>query len=319
MKKRILVAGATGFIGRNIIQALCADPTCDVVGLRHKSPPYDLPGLSWRQGDLRDHAAVDRALQDIDIVIQAAATTSGAKDIAERPAIHVTDNAVMNSLLFRAAAERSVQHLVFFSCSIMYPSSDRLLKEEDFDANQPLKPYYFGAGWTKVYLEKMAEFFATTSKTRFTVLRHTNIYGPFDKFDLERSHMIGATIAKALAATDGKLTIWGSGEEVRDVLHVDDLTEAVLKALSRQTTPFELFNIGLGRAVPVRELAAQIVRASGRDLAIACDTSKPSLPFKVALDCAKAERLLGWKPKVQPEEGLARTVAWRKSSLSGET
>ncbi|TAN44169.1 MAG: NAD-dependent epimerase/dehydratase family protein, partial [Rhodospirillales bacterium] len=212
-----------------------------------------------------------------------------------------------------------VQHLVFFSCSIMYPSSDQPLREEDFDANQPLKPYYFGAGWTKVYLEKMAEFFATTSKTRFTVLRHTNIYGPHDKFDLERSHMIGATITKALSATDGKLVLWGNGEEVRDVLHVDDLTDAVLKALSRQATPFELFNIGLGRAVPVRELAAQIVKASGRDLAIVCDTSKPSLPFKVALDCAKAERFLSWKPKIQPEEGLAQTVAWRKSLLSGST
>ena len=107
------------------------------------------------QADLTKRQDVERLPDGIDIIIQAAATTSGARDIVNKPYIHVTDNAIMNSLLFRWAFEKRVRQVIFFSCTVMYPSSEVALVEQDFDANRELYEKYFGVGWTKVYIEKM--------------------------------------------------------------------------------------------------------------------------------------------------------------------
>ena len=117
----------------------------------------------------------------------------------------------------------------------------------------------------------MCELYAGLGKTRFTVVRHSNIYGPHDKFDLERSHVFGATITKVMTAADGRLVVWGRGDEARDLLHVTDLNDFVERALERQPDQFGLYHCGLGRAIPVRELVAAIVDRSGRGLAIEHD------------------------------------------------
>src|SRR5262245_14606479 len=100
---RIVICGATGFIGRNLVEHFARQSGHEVVGVVHLRPPYDQQGVRWAEADLRDAMAVDRLMKGADIVIQAAATTSGAKDITAKPFIHVTDNAVMNSLLLRSA------------------------------------------------------------------------------------------------------------------------------------------------------------------------------------------------------------------------
>lgn len=313
MTKRVLVCGATGFIGRNTVERLAARDDLEVHAVRFSRPEYAVPGVIWHQADLRDAARVNALLEGMDVVVQAAATTSGAKDTATRPYIHVTDNAVMNSLLLRAAYDRKVGQFVFFSCTVMLPSSDAALGESDFDANRELHPRYFGIGWTKVYVEKTCEFFARLGVTRHTVFRHSNVYGPHDKFDLERSHVLGATITKVMTAKDGRLVVWGTGEEARDLIHVDDLVEAVERAIDRQTEPFKLYNIGSGEAVPIKELARRIVAASGRDLRIEYDTSQPTIATSLHLDCRQANAELGWQPRVPLDEGLGRTIAWWKA------
>src|SRR5581483_4899486 len=214
----------------------------------------------------------------MDIVIQAAAVTSGSGEIVTRPHIHVTDNAVMNALLFRACLEHAVQHVIFFSCTSIYPSSRLPAKESDFDHH--IVDTYFGAGWTKVYNEKMCEFYARIGPTRYTVLRHSNIYGPFDKFDLRRSHVCGGTITKVLSAPEGgHIVVWGDGSELRDLLYVDDLVQFVRQALRLQTTPFELVNVGAGESISVRALVETIVTVSAKKLTITYDRARPTIPF----------------------------------------
>lgn len=313
-KRRVLICGATGFIGRNMAEALAADPAFAVRATYRTRAPFACPGLEWVRADLTDPAEVAAATENVDVLIQAAATTSGAKDILGRPHIHVTDNAVMNALLLRAAFEKRIGHSVFFSCSIMYASRETPQAEDDFDSGQALHPAYFGAGWTKLYLEKMCEFYARQGAGKFTAIRHSNVYGPHDKFDLERSHVFGATVTKVLNATGGRLVVWGDGEAARDLLYVGDLVEFVRLVLDRQPGPFGLYNVGLGRAVTVRELAAKIAAAAGRDLKIEFDRSKPSIDTRISLDCAKAEREIGWRPRVSLEDGIARTLAWRRAN-----
>ena len=307
---KILVCGATGFIGRNMAEHFAAQSEGEVVGVYHHRPPFDCPGLTWVQGDLTRPEDIQRCLEGVDVIIQAAATTSGSKDIVTRPFIHVTDNTVMNALLFRAAFERQVKHVLFFSCTVMYPSRETPLTEEDFDANQPLHPRYFGVGHTKLYIEKMCDFFSQIGQTRFTAIRHSNIYGPHDKFDLERSHVFGATITKVLSATEGRISVWGTGEEARDLLYVEDLVHFVEAAMTRQKSPYALYNCGSGEAVAIKDLVRQIVDASGRDLKIEHDLSQPSIKTSLCLDCGKAEKALGWKAHTPLREGIEKTIQW---------
>lgn len=312
--KRVLVCGATGFIGRNIAESLAGRDDLEVHAVGHTRPPYSHDGLNWHQADLLDNKQVTRLLKGMDVIIQAAATTSGSNDIVNRPHIHVTDNVVMNSLLLRAAHDLAVGQFIFFSCSIMYPSSDQPLKETDFDPSAGIHPRYAGAGWTKVYIERMCEFFAGLGRTRHTVIRHSNIYGPHDKFDLERSHMMGATITKVMTASNGKIIVWGSGEEKRDLLYVADLVKFVEMAMDHQDQPFELVNLGTGQAVSVNDLVQTVIQASGRRISVEHDLQAPTIATSLALDCTRAAERYGWSPEIGLNEGLVRTLAWWRAN-----
>lgn len=314
MKKKVLICGATGFIGRNMVEQLSQRDDLEIHAVRFQRPEYHCPNVIWHHADLRKSEDIERVIQNIDIIIQAAATTSGSKDIVTRPYIHVTDNAVMNSLLFRAAFEHQVKHVIFFSCTVMYQSSDTALKETDFDTNIPLHPRYFGVGNTKLYIEKMCEFYAGISNTKFTAIRHSNIYGAHDKFDLERSHVFGATVTKVMSAKD-KVVVWGTGEEERDLLHADDLVNFVSLAMDKQIQKYRLYNCGLGKAIPIKELVQKIVIHSGKSLAIEHDLSQPTIKTSLFLDCSLANEELGWQPKVNLDEGIKRTLVWWQENI----
>ena len=159
----------------------------------------------------------------------------------------------------------------------------------------------------------MCEFFSQLGETRHTVIRHTNIYGPWDKFDLERSHVFGATVTKVMTASD-TVKVWGTGEEARDLLHVDDLVRFIERVLERQDTPYELFHAGTGHAVSVKYLVTRIIAASGRDLRIDYDRSQPTIKTSLALDCHRAAEQLGWRPEVALDDGIRRTVEWWKAA-----
>jgi nucleoside-diphosphate-sugar epimerase len=311
LNKKILILGASGFIGRNLAVFFAAQKNYDVYGTYFSSQNSVVAGVKMIRADLTRREEMDAVLCGMDIVIQAAAVTSGSKDIHARPYIHITDNALMNSLLFRAAFEQEIPHILLFSCSIIYQSSDVPLTENDFDANQEMFLSYFGGGWNKVYFEKMSEFFSRLGKNRYTVIRHSNIYGPWDKYDLERSHVFGATVTKVMTAPEkGIITVWGGGEEARDLLHIDDLLSFVRSTIDNQTSPFELYNAGSGIAIPVKDLVKKIVMLSGKELSVIHDLTKPSIKTSLSLDCGKAFRDLGWKPEITLDAGIKMTLAW---------
>jgi GDP-L-fucose synthase len=314
MKKKILILGATGFIGRNLAAYYAKDDRYEVYGSFFRSRPLEDARIRMVQADLTRREDVERVLTGMDVVLQAAAITTGSKDVVATPYIHITDNAIMNSLIFRCAFEQSIAHLVFLSCSVMYHDGETPLKEEDFDANREMFPSYFGAGWNKVYLEKMCEFYSRLGRNKFTAIRHSNCYGPYDKYDLERSHVLGATVAKVMGAKDGKLTVWGSGEEKRDLLHIDDLVRLTEHILERQQNPFGLYNAGSGDPVSIRELVERVIRASGRDLWVENDPGQPTMKISITLDSSKAKRELGWQPQIGLDEGLAALIPWYRKT-----
>ncbi|KAF0135243.1 MAG: putative nucleoside-diphosphate-sugar epimerase [Candidatus Saganbacteria bacterium] len=317
-KKKILICGATGFIGNNIAEYFVAKPDVELFGTYFRAKPLSNPRIKMLKADLTNQDDVNRIVVGMDIIIQAAAVTSGAKDIVNRPYYHVTDNAIINSLIFRAAFEHKVSHVVFFSCTVIYQSSDIPVKEIDLDLNEEIYENYFGIGWTKIYIEKMCEFYSRLGGTKYTVLRHSNIYGPHDKYDLEKSHVFGATMTKVLTNKDGKIVVWGAGDEARDLLYVKDLVDCVGLVMEKQAADFELVNVGSGTIISVRELVQKIINYSGKNINVVYDKNKPNIKTKLCLDINKAKELFGWSPNVSLDEGIKMTMEWYKTNIKDE-
>lgn len=317
--KKILICGATGFIGRNLV-SYYSSKNYQIKATYFNSEPLekDYPNIEWVQCDLRDAKQVRSVLNNVDIVLQFAATTTGAKDIISKPYIHVTDNALMNSILLRESFEQGIEHFIFPSCTVMYQKSNTALKESDYNPSDEILPFYFGAGHTKVYLENMCKFYAKFGRTKHTVIRHSNIYGPHDKFDLEKSHVTGATITKVMCSDNGKVVVWGTGEEARDLLYVEDLISFIDLAINKQKNNYELFNVGLGQPTKIIELVKKVVDISGKNLNIEFDLSKPNLPTSLFLDCSYAKLKLGWKPSHSLEMGISKTIEWYKDNIDGQ-
>ena len=168
----------------------------------------------------------------------------------------------------------------------------------------------------KVYTEKTCEFFARLGRTRFTIIRNSNIYGPYDKYDLERSHVFGATITKVLTAPhNSSINIWGNGEEKRDLLYISDLVDLVELVLKKQDYKFDVFNAGLGSSISINDLVAKIISKSGRQLSITHNLSKSAI-LQCTPDINKAREKFGWQPKVSLDDGIAKTLEWYKNNRS---
>ena len=314
-RRKILICGATGFLGRNILDSFVDNENFDIRAVWHKnSSLIELYSdrVEWVQADLTVSEHVKRAVDGVDIILQYAAVTTGIKDVVERPHIHVTDNVIMNSLLFREAYEQEVQHFIFPSCTVMYQSSETPVKEDDFDESVGLYPKYYAGGNTKIYLEKMCKFYSTIGKTKFTVLRQSNIYGPYDKYDLDIGHVFAATVVKIMQSSD-LINVWGTGEEERDLLYVQDLVECIGSIIEKQHSSFELVNVGCGKSISISDLVKKMINISGKKLYIRYDEEKPTIKTKIALDIQHVKDTFGWEPRISLDEGIGATLDWFRS------
>jgi nucleoside-diphosphate-sugar epimerase len=317
-RRKVLVCGATGFIGRNIVEQLCVREDMQVYGTYFGAAPRGglahNPKVSLVKTDLRRRDQVDEVIRGMDVVIQAAAATANLKDAVIRPYLQVTDNAVMNSVILRACFENQTRQVVYFSCATMYRGGNRPVKEEDFDYAIP--DMYFGAAWTKVYIEKMCEFYSRIGTTKYAAIRHSNIYGPYDKCDSDGSDVLGATIARVAQTKDGRIVVRGDRSEGRDLLYVSDLVDFVEVLLESQREPFELVNVGFGSSIPIERLVEKIIELSKRTIRVEYDGTEASAELSVVLDTGKARRKYGWRAAVSWEEGVRRTLSWYRDNVS---
>lgn len=312
--KNILVCGASGFIGKNIVKTLKHNSQIKIIGQYFKNCPTKDNNVKYIKADLTKETDVDKITKNIDIIIQAAAVTSGSKDIIGTPYIHVTDNVIMNSLLLKYSFKNNIKNFIFFSCSVMYKSSKKRQREVDFKSNSEIDEKYFGVGWTKVYIEKMCNFYSKLGRTSFLVLRHSNIYGPYDKFDLNKSHVLGASINKVVNSKK-EIQIWGDGTEMRDFLYVDDLMSFLKKYLKLKfKEKFLLLNVGSGELISILNLVKTILKINNKQLKIIKVKDKPQIKTNICLDITLAKKKMNWSPKVSLQEGLKKTIKWYKDN-----
>jgi GDP-L-fucose synthase len=312
--KKILILGASGFIGKNLANFL-SGYRYELYGTYLTNKPKKNLKIKYYKVDLKEKSQVNKIVKNMDVIIQCAAVTGGIKDAKLNPAKYIADNAIMNSIILESIFFNNIKQFVFLSCSVMYESSNKKLKEEDFNPSGNIYPSYFGGAWNKIYIEKMCEYYSRICKTKFTVIRHSNVYGPNDKFDKDKSHLCSATIKKVLDNKSKKIVVWGDGKEKRDLLFIDDLTNAIKLTLTKQKNKYEIFNIGSSVSISVKELVKKIIKISDKKIEINFDLSKPTNKFSLSLNSSKAYHLLKWKTYYSIDQGLKKTINWYKENF----
>ncbi len=316
--KEVLIAGGTGFVGVNLIIRLLSLGARVRATLHRKEPVVKDERIEYVRGDLLDMEDCRKAAGGIDYVFMCAANTSGAAVIAATPLAHVTPNIIMNAQMLEASHAAGVKKFIFLSSNAAYPpSGDRYVKEEEMFDGDPYETY-FGVGWMKRYTEILCRMYAEKLKKpmKTVVIRPSNIYGPYDDFEFATSHVMAATLRKVIERHN-PIEVWGSGNDVRDLIYIDDFVDAVLLATEKIDT-FDPLNVGLGKGYTVKEIlgmALDIEACAAAD--VRYDASKPSMiPIRL-IDVSKAERLLGFKARTGMKEGIARTIAWYRGQMDG--
>ena len=216
----------------------------------------------------------------------------------------------------RACHENSVKHVIFFSCTVMYPHSRISLNENYNIQTDKIYKKYFGVANTKIYVEKICEFYASLGKTKFTCIRHSNIYGQNDKFDLKNSHFFGSTIRKISSLKNNQtLEVWGKCEEKRDMLHIDDLLNFISKVINKQKKAFQIVNCCYGKSFKIIDIIKMIIKASKKKLKIIHNLEKPSIGVNILVDNKKAKKLFNWKPKIDIKIGILKTLKWYEKNI----
>ncbi len=312
MKTKILIlGGANGFIGRNLVNYFKNNENFDVYSSWNKDLPiYDKKCL-YLQADLtlKDDVKSLFNLVRPEIVLQFAAYTTNAKDVIESPMSHSTTNYIINSLVLEAAHKFGVKHFIYPSCSTMYASKEIPQTEVEWSLDT-IPHCYKHVAYMKTAVERMCEAYASMGKCKYTVVRQSNIFGPHDKTNLEQAHVFASMVTKICAATD-TLEIWGDGKAKRDLLYIDDLVDMIDRVIKYQQTPYEIYNCGQGKAYSILEIIQAIQEVTNKkDLKLVYNNSKPNIPTITILDTSKAKNELGWEPKISFEDGVKKTVEW---------
>jgi len=315
--KKVLICGASGFIGRNLLEHLSKNPGLAVYGTYFNSYKSDpCPYLS--KVDFTDrNASAQIVANGFDCVINAAAITDGSIAINNDPAKYIAGNVSINNNIIETVHANRVKQFIFLSCSILYPAHNLApVKENEIDSSK-IHPAYRYWAEVKIFFEEMCRFYSGIDSTDWTIIRHSNIYGPHDKFDPNKGHVFAATVAKITDKKNNIVAVSGNGFEKRDFLHVFDLAKAIELAITVPLSKYEILNIGSGTLISIRELVEKIKNISGQNIPIIYDGSKPTTDTSIALDTTKAEKILGWNPDIDIDEGIRQTINWHKKR-SGE-
>lgn len=301
------VAGHRGMVGSAVVRALRAKGCTKILTARHS------------ELDLTDQAATRAWFSEHkpDVVIVAAAKVGGIGANSAANAVFLYENLMIAANVVDAAYRAGCKRLLFLGSSCIYPRMAPQPIPESALLTAPLEKTNEGYALAKISGLKLCEFYRRQFGVCYHSLMPTNLYGTGDNYDVVGGHVLPTMIRKfELARTEGApfVNLWGTGTPLREFLHVDDLAEACLYALEMENPP-DLMNVGSGREVTIRQLAEIVRTATGCPAEIRWDASKPDGTPRKLCDSSLL-RSFGWTPKIDLEEGIARTVAEYREALA---
>lgn len=297
----ILVTGATGFLGKRVCKLL-----------ESKGIKYHKTSLSLGV-DLREKTEVFRLFSQVrpEYVINCAAYVGGIQFGKKHPAELFSNNLLMTINILEACKEYKVKRLINPISNCAYPAKATLFKEKEFwdgPLHESVLVYGFvrKASWIGAW-----GYYQQYGMDTINLIL-SNMYGPEDHFEAERSHALGALIMKFSEAKRKNLPyveVWGSGKPVREWLHVDDGAEALVRAL-QIPSHLEPINIGVAKGISIIDMANIIKKYVGYSGEIKLDlTKEDGAPYKT-VDGSNGERVFNWKPSRDFEEGIKETIKW---------
>ena len=304
---KIYIAGHRGMVGSAVWRALEAKGY------------HNLIGKTSQELDLRNQEAVNQFVIDQrpDVIIDAAAKVGGILANNDYPYPFLMENLQIQNNLIDAAHKNDVRKFIFLGSSCIYPKLAPQPLKEDYLLTDSLEPTNEWYAIAKIAGVKACEAIKKQFKKDFVSLMPTNLYGPFDNFDLKSSHVLPAMLRKFHEASqnnDAPVTLWGSGKPMREFLHVDDLAQAVIFALEN-VLPEYLYNVGTGTDVSIKNLAKIIQETTGHKGDIIWDASKPDGTPRKWMDSSKMHAL-GWQPTYALRQGIMQTYAWFNKQLN---
>jgi len=299
--KRVWVAGHRGLVGSALVRRLEREPIEDLVTAT--SAELDLR----RQEPTEAFVARTRP----EVVLLAAATVGGINANRLRQGEFLYDNLTIAANVIEAARRAGVEKLVVLGSSCIYPREAAQPMPEEALLTGPLEPTNEGYAIAKIAALELAKMYRRQYRMNVISLQPTNLYGPDDNFDLASSHVLAALLRKiheAKVTGSPKVEIWGTGRPRREFLHVDDLADATIFALTRYEGEQHL-NVGIGDDISVRELAELIAEVVGWRGDLTFNTTMPDGAPRKLLEVSRLASL-GWKASIGLREGVQQTYHW---------
>ena len=298
---KIYIAGHLGMVGSAVWRAL------------ENNGYHKLIGKTSRELDLRNQQAVLDFYNEEqpEAVIDAAAKVGGILANNDFPYQFLMDNLQIQNNLIDGALKTSIEKFIFLGSSCIYPKfAKQPLKEEYLltDSLEPTNEWYAIAKITGI---KACQAIRKQYQKEYVSLMPTNLYGSFDNFDLQTSHVLPAMLRKfhqAKINNHSDVLLWGSGTPMREFLYVDDMAEAVVYALENNL-PECIYNVGSGKDITIKELAETIQKITGHKGNILWDTSKLDGTPRKLMDVSKMKEM-GWEYNTELQQGVEKTYSW---------
>lgn len=300
----ILLAGFSGLAGSAIYERLTKN-FGNVVGINTKVL------------DLTDRKLTFEFVNDLkpEIVIDAAALSGGIKYNDSQPVEFISKNLQIQTNLMDASHSANVRKFVFLGSSCIYPKHSPQPIKEEYLMTGILEDTNRAYAIAKISGLELISAYRKQYGRQWISLMPTNLYGPYDNFNVETGHVLPALINRMVsAAQNGQktLTLWGSGMAKREFLHAKDLAAAVELSIEKYDSDLHL-NVGTSKDLTIKELAEMIARLSGFSGDILWDSTKPDGTPRKILDSSRLEAL-GWRAKIDLEAGIKDTIAWFNSN-----
>lgn len=303
---KIYIAGHKGMVGSAIHRLLESRGYSNIIG------------KSRGELDLRDQKSVFEYFkkEKPKVVIDAAATVGGILANNNFPYSFLMENLQIQNNLIEGSIKSDVSKFIFLGSSCIYPKFAPQPLKEEYLMTGDLEPTNEWYAIAKISGLKACQAIRKQFGKDYVSLMPTNLYGPFDNFDLETSHVLPAMLRKfheAKVNGNSDVTLWGSGKPMREFLFVDDLAEAVIFALENNLSE-HLYNVGSGKDITIKELAETIQKVTGHKGNIIWDGEKPDGTPRKLMDVSKMKEA-GWVYSTDLDEGIIKTYHWFKENI----
>jgi GDP-L-fucose synthase len=298
---KIYIAGHRGMVGSAIWRGLEAKGYTNLIG------------KSSSELDLKNQSSVFEFFEKNkpEVVIDAAAKVGGILANNNYPYQFLMENMQIQNNLIDASLQSDVEKFIFLGLSCIYPKMAPQPLKEEYLLTASLEPTNEWYAIAKITGVKACEAIRKQYGKDFISLMPTNLYGSYDNFDLQTSHVLPAMIRKFHEAkVNGNIpvTLWGSGSPMREFLHVEDMADATIFALEKKFGD-NLYNVGTGKDLTIKELAELIQKIIGHKGEIIWDKSKPDGTPRKLMDVSKMAQA-GWSAKISLEDGIKHTYQW---------